>query len=227
MTADLMVIVPSRGRPQNIAALHDAWQSTTIGSAQLLIAVDDDDPTLGDYEKVCADRGIDLTVGPRLRMCPTLNKVASERAPHHFAIGFLGDDHRPRTVGWNQTYVDTLQGIGTGIVYGNDLLRGETLPTQVAMTADIVQALGYMVPPGIKHLWADNVWFDLGHAIDRIRYLPDVIVEHLHPVVGKGEWDAGYTEVNSDAANDADRSAYRRWLETQKDIDVAKLKALL
>jgi hypothetical protein len=227
VAADLLVIVPSRGRPQHIAALWDEWQVTTIGSAQLLVAVDDDDPTLGDYEKVCADRGIELTVGPRLRMCPTLNKVAVERAPHHFAIGFMGDDHRPRTAGWDQSYLDTLQELNTGIVYGNDLLRGETLPTQVAMTADIIQTLGYMVPPGVIHLFADNTFYDLGHEIDRIRYLPDVIVEHLHPAAGKGEWDAGYVEVNSDSQYETDRAAYQNWLEHGLAVDAAKLKALL
>lgn len=227
MPADLLVIVPSRGRPHNVADLWDAWSATTSGAAQLLVAVDDDDPTLGDYMDVCATRGIELEVGPRLRMCPTLNKVAAEFAPHHFALGFMGDDHRPRTGAWDSQYLDELFALGTGFVYGNDLLRGAVLPTQVAMTSDIVQALGYMAPPGLRHLWCDNFWFDLGHGIGRITYLPDVIVEHLHPAAGKGDWDAGYLEVNAEEANDADRAAYQRWIETQKDTDVAKLLALL
>lgn len=225
--AELLVIVPSRSRPHAIAALHDAWSAVTTGAAALLVAVDDDDPACDEYVQVCANRDLELVIGPRLRMCPTLNLHAVERAPHHFAIGFMGDDHRPRTPAWDQRYLDELHGLGTGFVYGDDLLRGETLPTQVAVTSDVIMTLGYMVPDGIRHLWADNVFYDLGHAIDRIRYLPDVIVEHMHPVVGKGEWDAGYLEVNADEANDADRDAYRRWIETQKDTDVAKLKALL
>ncbi|OLT13024.1 hypothetical protein BJF79_03750 [Actinomadura sp. CNU-125] len=224
---DLLIIVPSRGRPQNIAALHDAWEETSTGAAALLVAADDDDPTLPEYRTVCRDRGIELTVGPRLRMVPTLNAVAIERAPHHFALGFMGDDHRPRTLGWSAHYLAALRTLGTGFVYGNDLLAGERLPTQIAMTSDIVQALGAMVPALVKHLWADNQWWDLGHAIDRIRYLPDVVVEHMHPLAGKVNYDAGYREVNSDTAAQKDREVYAHWYESQRATDVAKLRALI
>lgn len=227
MTADLLMIVPSRGRPQNIAALWEAWEATSTGAADLIVAADDDDPTLAGYRQVCEERGIDLAVGPRLRMCPTLNKVAVERAPHHYAVGFLGDDHRPRTRTWNQHYLDALHELGTGFVYGNDLLAGERLPTQVAMTSDIVQTLGAMVPAPVKHLWADNQWLDLGQAIDRIRYLPGVIVEHLHPLAGTAVEDDGYREVNHPDAFEADRLVYADWYENQMPADVAKLKALI
>ena len=227
MPADLLIIVPSRGRPHNIAALWDAWSDTTTGAAELLVAADDDDPALPGYREVCGERGIELTVGPRLRMVPTLNKVATERAPHHFALGFLGDDHRPRTLGVDAHYLAALRTMGTGFVYGNDLLAGERLPTQVAMTSDIVQTLGAMVPAPVTHLYADNTWWDLGHALGRITYLPDVIVEHLHPLAGKADDDDGYREVNAADAHEADRLVYAHWYEHDMPADVAKLKALI
>lgn len=227
MRSDLLMIVPSRGRPRNIAALCDAWDATSTGSARLLVAVDDDDPALGQYEQVCAGRGVDLTVGPRLRMVATLNKVALEHAPKHFAVGFMGDDHRPRTTGWDAHYLAALRTLGTGYVYGNDLLAGETLPTQWAQTSDTVQALGAMIPAPVRHLWADNQIWDLGHAIDRITYLPDVIVEHMHPLAGKAADDAGYREVNADTAFEADRLVYAAWYENQRTTDVTKLRALI
>lgn len=224
---DLLFIVPSRGRPHNVAALHDAWSATTTGVSGLLVAADDDDPTLPGYRDVCGDRGIELTVGPRLRMVPTLNKVAVERATRHFALGFLGDDHRPRTLGFDAHYLAALRTLGTGFVYGDDLLAGERLPTQVAMTSDIVQTLGYMAPPTLIHTWADNAWHDLGHAIDRIRYLPDVVVEHMHPLAGKASQDDGYVEVNAPDAFERDRQAFAHWYEHDRLKDVAKLRALL
>lgn len=223
---DLLVIVPSRGRPGNVADLHDAWQATTTSAAGLLVAVDDDDPALPDYRQVCAARNITLTVGPRLRMVPILNKIAIEQAPRHFALGFLGDDHRPQTPAWNQRYLDELHDLGTGFVYGNDLLAKARLPTQFALTSDM-QTLGAMIPAPVKHLWADNQIYDLGHAIGRIRYLPDVIVEHRHPLAGKADQDAGYLEVNDPAASEADRLVYARWYEHHMPDDVAKLQALI
>lgn len=227
MSADLLVIVPSRGRPHNISALHDAWGDTTSGSARLLVAADADDPTLPDYVRVCAHRNIELTVGPRLRMVPTLNKVALEHAGMHFALGFMGDDHRPRTIGWNDLYLEALHDLGTGWVYGNDLLAGERLPTQWAQTSDIVVTLGGMIPAPVKHLWADNQIYDLGHAIGRIRYLPDVIVEHCHPLAGTADEDDGYREVNHPDAHEADRLIYAHWYKHDMPRDVAKLRALI
>lgn len=227
MPTDLLMIVPSRGRPHNIAELHDAWSDTTTGAAGLLVAADDDDPTLPDYREVCAACGIELTVGPRLRMVPTLNKVAVERAPRHFALGFMGDDHRPRTPGWDAAYLDALRDLGTGYVYGDDLLAGERLPTQWAQTSDVVQALGAMVPAPVQHLWADNQIYDLGHTIGRIRYLPDVIVEHVHPLAGKAAEDDGYREVNAPKVFESDRRIYAHWYEHDMPAAVEKLRALI
>lgn len=225
---ELLVIVPSRGRPRNIVALWDAWTAAgTSAAAGLLVAADDDDPTLPAYEQVCGERGIELTVGPRLRMVPTLNKAAAERAPHHFALGFMGDDHRPRTRGWADRYLETLRDLGTGWVYGNDLIAGERLPTQWAQTSDIVQALGGMIPAPVVHLWADNQIYDLGHGIGRIKYLPDVVVEHCHPLAGTATEDAGYREVNAPAVFETDRLIYADWYEHRMPADVAKLRALI
>lgn len=226
MPADLLMIVPSRGRPTNIAALWDAWSATTTGNTALLVAADDDDPTLPGYRQTCADRGIELVTGPRLRMVPTLNTVAAHRADQHYALGFFGDDHRPRTQGWDEHYLQALRELGTGWVYGNDLLAGERLPTQWAMTADIVQTLGCMVPAPVRHMWADNVIYDLGHALGRIRYLPDVIIEHCHPLAGKAAEDDGYREVNHPEAFETDRRIYAHWYEHDRPEAIAKLRKL-
>jgi hypothetical protein len=138
----------------------------------------------------------------------------------------MGDDHRPRTVGWDQRFCECLSG-GTGIVYGNDLLQSEAMATAVAMTSNIVTALGYMAPTEMKHLCVDVVWKDWGVAIDRLTYLPDVVLEHLHPANGKAPMDAGYVDANSTERVQEDNAAYHRYRTGRFDADVVKLKALL
>jgi len=217
------MLVPSRGRPDNIVALLESWQVTSGGAAELLVAVDDDDPELDRYRAL----DVSLEVGPRLRLGPTLNKLAVERARDHFAIGFLGDDHRLRTKGWDQFIVKELHDLGTGIVYGDDLLQRERLPTAVAMTSDIITTLGYMVPPGLIHMYADNAWLVLGKELGRIRYLPDVVIEHMHPIAGKAPVDVGYAEVNSPGMYARDGAVFQRWLRERMSTDVARLKEIL
>lgn len=225
--SDLLVIVPSRGRPHNIADLYVAWSATTNRNAGLLVAVDDDDPALPEYRRVCSLIDVELEVGPRLRLTGTLNRVATERAPHHQAVAFMGDDHRPRTAGWDTNLLTELDQLGTGIVYGNDLLQGEKMATAVAMTSNIVSALGYMAPPQMVHLCLDLVWVEWGKAIGRLVYLPDTVIEHMHPAVGKAASDAGYEEANSPHQTAADHAAYRAYRDGAQFVtDVAKLKAL-
>jgi hypothetical protein len=227
---DLVVIVPTRGRPAAAREFITAFAETrTI--AHLRLAVDFDDPAKPEYEAVTGQPFLENRVleGQPSSMVKALNAVAIGLANQEdppFAIGFMGDDHRPRTKGWDQAYIDALRELGTGIVYGNDLLQGENLPTQVAMTSDIVRALGYMVPPTLTHLFVDNFWRDLGLGADCLRYLPDVVVEHLHPVAGKAEWDEGHRRVNAPAMYSADRAAYMRYTVEQFHADVAKVEAL-
>lgn len=241
----LVMLVPSRGRPQNVVHLMDAWRNTASGDARLVVAVDDDDPAIDDYKRVAQNAATaawyderrpehqrlgmnfaEFVFGPRLRLGGTLNKLAGEIAPTCFAVGFLGDDHRPRSQGWDKRFMDELFGLGTGLVYGNDLYQGANLPTAVAMTSDVVTTLGYMVPPGLTHMYIDDAWKAIGQAIYRLSYLDDVIIEHLHPLANKAPWDAGYEEVNAGSMYERDRAAFMRWQATSMATDIERLRAV-
>jgi hypothetical protein len=225
-TYELTVVVPSRGRPDALRDLVGAFQMTTTAGTRLVVAVDEDDPYLVGYHRVQeATRAcqigtgpvylepvpyFDLVVGPPSRIGPILNDVVPRYAVDSFAMGFMGDDHRPRTQGWDRAYVDALYELGTGVVWGDDLIMGPQIPTQVAMTSNIVLATGHFVPEGMKHLWLDNAWKAIGEATS-FRYLPHVIVEHMHPIAGKGEWDASYRANNTDEVFEHDRLRFLEW----------------
>lgn len=221
---DLAVLVPSRGRPENGHALLEAFEQTgTV--ADLFFVLDAGDPTARDYPAPAEGR-FRLTVEGR-GMVAALNRAAGYVSGFARAVAFLGDDHRPRTPAWDGRLLDELDRLGTGIVYGNDLLQGEQMPTAVAMTSDIVQALGYMAPPSLQHLNVDVVWREWGKAIDRLVYLDDVVIEHLHPAVGKAPLDAGYERVNSVDMVARDGEAFAAYMADDFATDVDKLRALL
>jgi hypothetical protein len=150
----------------------------------------------------------------------TLNAAAVENANKYEYIGFMGDDHRTRTPGWDEKVIEALQ--DHNVVYGNDLIWGEGLPTAVFLRSEVVQKLGYMAPPELIHLYLDNFWLELGKATS-IKYLPDVIIEHLHPSVGKAQWTDSYKEVNDQALYQADEKAFKNYLETRFEDDLRKL----
>lgn len=223
----LVVIVPSRGRPAAAAQLAQSFAATGAAS-RLVFAVDEDDPTRFAYAEALNHypaTTVHYAPAPS-NMVKTLNVIASSYQHEAYALGFMGDDHRPRTREWDRLYVEALQKLGTGIVYGDDLLQGARIPTQVAMTADIVRAVGHMAPPVLTHLYVDNYWKDLGQGAACIRYLPDVVVEHMHPVAGKAGWDEGHQRVNQPAMYEADGAAYRTYAAEHLAADVAKVRAL-
>jgi len=223
----VLVIVPSRGRPDNITELMNAWMETRT-YASLQVVVDDDDEMLSRYEMVMetAPSWVSLEVTPRKRLGPTLNEYAVKAAPLYDVIGFMGDDHRPRTPGWDRRFAGAIVAMGgVGVVYGNDLFQGPNLPTAVWMSSCIVENLGYMVPPGIVHLFADNFWLDLGNGLGRMSYLNDVLIEHMHPQAGKSEWDPGYAEVNAGSVWEADEQTYKAYQYHRLNMDLDTIKA--
>ncbi|TGB13863.1 hypothetical protein [Streptomyces sp. MZ04] len=232
MANDLLVIIPTRGRPQAVPEIVQAWDDTGA-TADLLFAVDTDDPELAAYKKNAAeykgDERVRFTFGKRRRLVGTLNQQAVKAAKSYRFLAFMGDDHRPRPAAmpWDARIRECLSG-GPGIVYGNDLLQGEAMATAVAMTSDIVETLGYMAPPALVHLCVDLCWVEWGRGMGRITYLDDMVIEHLHPAAQKAPMDVGYAEVNSPEQVSSDSAAYYEYRDGGGlDADLAKLRKLV
>jgi hypothetical protein len=221
VTPELLVIIPTRSRPEAIERVVQAWRETgAFQVAEPIFVWDHDDPRAPEYVEAYDRIAWSEVHRSRFRsipewkpLVPKLNEVAAGYAERgeHFAIGFAGDDHLPRTKDWARRYLNQLRGMGTGIVYCDDGYQGENIPTQWAMTADIVRALGRMVPAPVEHLYCDNAIQDLGKAADCIAYLSDVLIEHMHPVAGKAPSDEQYDRVNGRDQYRRDRVAYRQW----------------
>lgn len=223
--ARLLIIVPTRSRPENVKTVVKAWEDTdAFRHADLCFAHDYDDPRSSEYGE--ALRGALETLaskGPLRRyslptwlpLVPKLNTVASSYATwfsaRYFAIGFAGDDHLPRTHGWAARYLEALIEMGTGVTSCPDGYRDDELPTQWAMTADIVRTLGRMVPAPVEHLYCDDAVRDLAKAVGCWRYLDDVLIEHMHPLAKKAKFDAQYRHVNREEQYVHDSHAYETW----------------
>jgi hypothetical protein len=212
-TPPLAVIVPTRGRPQNAVRLQQAFADTESLNTALIFVVDADDPELPGYWEAAGDRRIrHLTVHDGeggTGMVAALNWAAGRLAGEYTALGFMGDDHLPRTPRWDAHVLGALNSSEPRIVYGDDLLQGEALPTAAFMPSRLVRVLGFMAPPTLRHLYADNFWLELGQSLGTLRYLPDVVIEHVHPAAGKTAMDERYAAVNAPGADAADRFAWR------------------
>jgi len=231
--ADLAVITPSRGRPQQLAELELAIHTTTAGSVEIWVGLDNDDKA--DYWSVCrvvpAAFRVHAYRGERRSLSAWTNHLAQQAIdspdpPRYLAS--LGDDHRPRG-DWNLKLIEAIEAMpgGVGIAYGNDLLQGPDLPTAWVVSADLVRAVGWMMLPTCAHMYVDNAVLELGRAAGCIAYRPDVVIEHLHPAAGKAAWDDSYRASNAAARHQADRQAFDAWRGAGLAGDAVKVKALV
>lgn len=227
--SDLVVLCPTRGRPQAAREAHEAFVSTKrLDSTAILFVVDDDDPQLDAYLALDVPT---LHLPPPGNMATALNegvKWAIETLGPRY-VGFIGDDHRFRTENWDGHFTDVLYDRGGGMVYGNDLVRPDgDIPTQIVMSTEIVTTLGWMALPGAKHLYLDNTWRVLGDEVGCLYYMPDVIIEHMHPSVGKADWDESYRRVNAGEVYQHDALKFSEWIESgAAKEDVARVKEVL
>jgi len=225
----ITVLCPTRGNPAALREAHQSFVDTaTRRDSRFVAVVDGDDPLLEQYVSEAEDV-VDLRLdlvpkGETGTMNKALNWAAVRWAKRDSVVGFIGDDHRFRTRGWDDTIVSVLDREGGGFAYGNDLFQGERLPTQVFISSQIVLALGWFAPPAQWHLYLDDAWKLLGDTADCLYYLPDVVVEHMHPAAGKAEWDENHQRVNSSAFYDHDRAEFERWRQTRMAEDVRTVR---
>lgn len=233
---DLAIIVPTRGRPANVRRVISAWDFTNAWDhADLVLVADADDPEIREYHEVVQDTMHPDTSEPLVRlmhvdewqpMVHKLDRAARELAGRYFAVGFAGDDHLPQTIGWAKRYLDVLRELGTGMVYGDDGYQGAKLSTEWAVTSDVVRALGRMVPAPVEHMYCDNAMMDLFGAAGAMRHLPEVRIEHMHPVAGKAETDDQYRRVNHRDQFRRDRQVYERWHRLDLPSQIALVRQL-
>jgi hypothetical protein len=223
--SDLIILCPTRGRPEAAREAFESFRATSqLDGAEIMFVVDDDDPKLAEYD---AQPFLHLTLPAPGNMVKALNEAAQWALTNlnPSFIGFIGDDHRFRTPGWDVDFAGVLIERGGGMVYANDLARLDgDIPTQIVMSSAIVRALGWMGLPTCTHLYIDNAWRVIGDELKMLFYMPDVVIEHLHPAFGKAEWDEGHKRVNTSAMYNHDAEAFAEWIRTTAPADVLRVK---
>lgn len=220
----LAVLVASRGRPDRFTELLDAIESTAHGDVRVYCGLDNDDPSRLDYP---ARREFGTYVfSPRMCLAEWTNHLSGlALRDGHSVLASFGDDHRPRTTGWDIAVQAAFDRMGDGLVYTRDGLQDERLPTAPFWSATVIRVLGWFFPPVLKHMYADDYWLKLARDIGRCVFLPDVLVEHMHPSAGKAVADGLNGE--NDSHIEADRVAFDRFVSDEHPLIVARLCGLL
>jgi hypothetical protein len=220
--ADLLVVVPTRGRAALMDRFVEAWSATVQGDTELLVVADEDDQSTYDGLRLPARAG--FTVLPRMWLGPKLNAVCVPEAERYRAVGFLADDCLPQAPGWDVMLTRALA--TPGIAYPEDRRRDD-IPEHAFISSEIITALGWFFEPSLAHYYTDNLLADLGRAAGCLRYVPDAVVAHLHYQVGGtgAKRDRTYAEAEKNGA--LDYGAYQAWRAERMGADVATVRGAL
>lgn len=216
----MCVIVPSRGRPQNLERLADAFIETEA-EADLFAIIDLDDPKGGEYSSRFYNMlQHNITGGSVIPIAYATKQLLDDSMFGYFDyFMYIGDDALPKTKYWDRLIVKPLLG-KTGITYGNDLLRGAELPTHFCITRDIARLLTKYGWPQVTHLYIDNFIKQLGIDIGSLYYNSEIIIEHLHPMAGKAKNDEGYMRVNRPELYENDLKIVNEYLASPAYADL-------
>lgn len=221
----ILWIVPTRERPEKLMRMLESWLNCTTGLSDILVVLDDDDHTYDHLFNLyptniifCKDRPA------RGSFLKILNKYAVKYSSEYKFIGFCEDDTVFRTRGYENRFIDKLDEIGeNGIVYADDLLNNAGLIYFPVMNSSIIRRLGYMVPPSLNCMYADDFWRDLSTELGTTYRFNDIVIEHLIYLLDSGfPRKDNVAEIISKFRN-SDRIKYREYLTRDFKKDLEKL----
>ncbi len=138
-------------------------------------------------------------------------------------LGLIGDDNIPETPGWDRRLVAELATAGI-VSCNDDWLAPKRIANCWIMSGPLVRAVGYIFPPGLHHLFVDDIWEQLGSRTGAWQCLMDVMVRHAHVLTGaapvddthRAAYGAGFTPEHRgpDRASGlwaGDEEIYRDW----------------
>lgn len=217
---DLVLLVPSRGRPLNVERLVASCAKTCRADTVIHFGFDEDDRFLAD--NLAAADGCPAVIGPRMGLAAWTNRLAFAHPGEDASwLCSIGDDMVPLTDGWDEKLCEAAG--PNGMAYPNDRRRDD-IPECCVIGAAVVRALGWMCEPSLAHWYVDAVWADLGRGAGRLRYLPDTVVEHRHPNVTGQPGDSTYWEAAGSMS--ADLAAYQKWRMRRMRTDIETVRSV-
>lgn len=205
-----MWLLPTRGRSRNLKrffAACDATEATTGG----IVIVNDDDEDLDGYLaiKFPALWHLKIYHGQHI-IWPKMNHFVALN-PGEPWYGYTQDDCFPRTTGWDQKLIKSA-GID-GMAFGDDgILSGKWATSWVIggdLQREMIDEIGGIMLPGIKSLYADNFYSEYARRRNKLHYLPEVKMTHMHFSNGLADYDKTYVKTDPDG----DKRIYDLWLE--------------
>lgn len=196
----ISILLPSRGRPESLDRCVESLARTASRPelVQVVLRFDDDDESRRDPTTAGKLRVTSL-VGPRRTMGVLLDDCLAHSEGE--IVFLFNDDAVAKSAGWDEAIRSAAGAFPDGVylVYANDLFKRDRTPVFPVISRRTLGAMAQRPWRAYLGSFIDVHFMDvfqrlrqLGH--DRIRFLPDVVFEHLHHRLGKSSFDATYAD---------------------------------
>jgi hypothetical protein len=185
----LLLMVPTKGRPDKYKILEDSYQSNHGDASMLMPIIDLDEKEMYEPSKYDVQR-----IYFSGNLVDKLNYGAEVALSLGYKyIGWVGDDVVIQTPDFDLAIIAAFEADpAIKIIHCADMLHNGAIANHWIVRAELVKALHYFIPPEFKHLYIDNFWTKVGAETNTIKYLPHVILEHRHWINQKAQNDATY-----------------------------------
>lgn len=223
----ISLLLPTRGRQALVDRLFGSIGETTTypDQVEVILYVDDDDT--GSHHLDSEDVRVVRIIGPSLSM-GGYNSACLEKARGDIII-LVNDDMVMRTQSWDEKIIALDASIPDKIylAYCNDLFKKGNLCTFPILSRRTCELLVEPYPNEYQGAFIDyhllDIFKRLQHAgFDRIRYMNDVVFEHLHYRTGKAPFDETY----GNRGRFADDSAFLALIESRRESASCLLRVL-
>jgi len=175
------ILTPTRDRPEMARAM---MESAGPGH-EFLFYVDEDDPAIYD---------VPIVRGPRVRLGVVWNHLARKASGDYLMMG--NDDLIFRSENWAERLQEVLPPDKAGVACFDDGINGGKHFAFPIITRRWYELVGQFTAEVFTFGYHDTWIFDIAQMADKSYYIGDVLVEHIHPTVGKRPADKTFRERN-------------------------------
>ncbi len=220
MTAEIVIIVPVLGRPQNAQPLVDSIRAATTVERRIVFVCQPHD---AEQVEACIATGAEISTNPLVgdKWSAKINSVYRSSSEPFLLLA--ADDLRFHA-GWDTAALELAEQ-GYGVVGTNDLGNGEVMrglhSTHPLVSRHYIDCCGTIdecgkvVTEKYQHNFVDVELVETAKARGAWAFAADSHVEHLHPLWRKGVDDATYRIGREHYAEDQRLLASRRKLWEQ------------
>lgn len=176
----IALLCPTRERVDRCETMWRSAQDTAAHPEEiaLLLYVDASDISRATYLEHFPGQ---VTVGPDQSIGRSWNVLAS-KAPGRF-LRLSNDDEVFVTQGWDvrltTAFLEAFPD-GIGAVYGADGIHNGHMCTFPMLSRRVYELWGCFCPQEFEFFYHDTAIANIMHQLDRLKYVPEVLIDHQH-----------------------------------------------